>query len=192
MSSKTWLAYYQKLDGRRPRPLFSDALKRFGATTGFAIDLGCGDGTETYVLIENGWQVLAIDQEPAAIQYVTNKISNNDRLQTQVVSFMEMQLPLADFIYAGYSLPFCAPATFDMVWSKVKAAIRVNGRFAGQFFGDRDAWVGNPKLTFHTIAQTKAYLDGFDIEYFEEFDKEAPSAKGPKHWHLFNVIAQRR
>ncbi len=51
-----WKEYYQKIKGRPPRPLLLDALTYFTdespGTQRTAIDLGCGDGTETAVLLE--------------------------------------------------------------------------------------------------------------------------------------------
>jgi len=58
--------------------LFTEALANFGAKSGRglqAVDLGCGDGTETLALLEAGWTVLAIDREPAAIEYVRSSKS---------------------------------------------------------------------------------------------------------------------
>lgn len=37
---------------------------------GHAIDLGCGGGIETALLLKSGWKVLAIDKEPNAIARV--------------------------------------------------------------------------------------------------------------------------
>ena len=72
MADDTWVRYYQAVQGREPRPLFVAALAAF-ETDSFdpagaqAVDLGCGDGTETLALLAKGWRVFAVDQEPAAI-----------------------------------------------------------------------------------------------------------------------------
>ncbi len=77
-----WMAYYEAGSGRSARPLLIDVLARFAsdapnALPRFAIDLGCGDGTETLALLQQGWRVLAIDQEPAALQWVETKVRGN-------------------------------------------------------------------------------------------------------------------
>jgi len=41
-----WTSYYEAVDGREPRELLIEALDALG-DVGSAIDLGCGDGTET-------------------------------------------------------------------------------------------------------------------------------------------------
>jgi len=47
-----WDDYYKWMQGREPRQLLLEALKKFPAGELLhAIDLGCGDGTETVVLL---------------------------------------------------------------------------------------------------------------------------------------------
>ena len=141
-----WVSFYKAHEGRSPRPTFLEALARFepaapDSLPRYAIDLGCGDGTETLALIQNGWQVLALDKESLAIDYVHAKVPTQyqAQLETKVISLEDLSLPNADFIYAGFSLPFCPPAQFETMWAKIVAAIQTGGRFAGQLFGDRDA-----------------------------------------------------
>jgi tellurite methyltransferase len=194
-----WQGYYKWIEGREPRPLFVDALARFDTRSSglqqHAIDLGCGDGTETLALLEAGWSVLAIDGQPAAIEHVLSKAPDKHlpRLKTLTTSFDDLQLPETDFIYAGYSLPFCGPDCFDGLWKKITASIRLGGRFAGQLFGIRDSWVDNPEMTFHSAEQVTALLEqAFDIEVLEETDEDGEAYSGPKHWHLFDIIARKR
>src|SRR6266498_3461756 len=117
-----WENYYQKIKGRAPRKLLLDALTYFEDASGksqrFAIDLGCGDGTESSVMLDHGWSVLAVDGEPAAIEHLMNKVSGEKRanLQTQVAKFKDVVLPPADLIHASLSIPFCEPEHFDVLW----------------------------------------------------------------------------
>jgi tellurite methyltransferase len=51
-----WKTYYEHLEGRTPHQLLLDVLARFEAEATssseyYAIDLGCGDGTETLALL---------------------------------------------------------------------------------------------------------------------------------------------
>jgi len=100
-----------------------------------------------------------------------------------------MLLPAADLLYAGLSLPFCQPEDFDSVWRKVTAAVRPGGCFAGHFFGERDSWANRGDMTFHNLAQVQALLERFEIVQLREQDEQGPSYAGPKHWHIFHVIA---
>lgn len=190
-----WTNYYQAQSGRPPRPLLLAAIDRFGATTGLqAIDLGCGEGTDTLALLRQGWRVLAIDEQPEAIARLTAQIPADlrERLQTQTVAFEAVSLPPADLIYAGFSLPFCRPTHFAMLWDKVVSALPPGGRFAGQIFGDRDSWADDPNMTFSTITATEELLRPFGLESFTEIDEDGQAVTGPKHWHYFEVIGRKR
>lgn len=194
-----WEAYYQKVSGRTARPLLKDALEHAGATTQesprLAIDLGCGDGTETVILLEHGWRVLAVDGEPAAITQLRSKVPVEaaSRLETCVTSFEDIGVPpSADLIHASLSLPFCHPQHFDSLWAKIVNSIASGGWFAGNFFGVNDSWTVHDDMTFHTEEQVRKILEAFEIAYFHEEDTDGRSTLGPKHWHIFTAIAQKR
>jgi SAM-dependent methyltransferase len=193
----TWEGYYEWIEGREPRPLFVEALGKFKSSTTdkpHAVDLGCGDGTETLALLEEGWTVLAIDREPAAISYVQSKVQDElqTHLKTRIQSFKDLNLPDADLVYAGFSLPFCRPEYFDRMWANVADHIRPGGRFVGQLFGIRDTWAEEPKMTFHSSEQVKSmFVDDFEIEALEEIEEEGEAFSGPKHWHIFDIIARK-
>lgn len=194
---EVWINYYNAITGRAPRPLLLDVIARFQKEKNSslqAIDLGCGDGTETLALLGAGWNVLAIDKEEEAIARVRDKISahHHAQLETRVAAFEMVTLPIADLVYAGFSIPFCSPAQFAELWSKIDGSLHNGGRFAGQLFGDRDSWASNPKMTFHTPLQARNLFSAFDIETFTEVEDDRPTALGEsKHWHLYHVIAKR-
>lgn len=194
-----WEAYYQKVAGRSARPLIKDALEHAGAsnpeTPRQAIDLGCGDGTETIILLVHGWRVRAVDGEPAAITQLRAKVPAEvaDRLETRVATFENIGLlPPSALIHASLSLPFCHPQHFDTLWAKIVNSITLGGWFAGNFFGINDSWTVHDDMTFHTEAQVRKMLEPFEIAYFHEENEEGRSTIGPKHWHIFTVIARKR
>jgi len=194
-----WERYYQYVEGREPRPLFLDALSRFETTSTPAtrlhcIDLGCGDGTETQALLDAGWQVLAIDNEPAAVALLQSetRADHRSQLELRTASFEEFELPKSDFVYAGFSLPFCRPEHFERVWANLAACIRPGGRFAGQLFGVRDSWADNPEMTFHSFEDVDNLLEQrFEVETLQEMDEDGEASIGPKHWHIFDIIAKK-
>ena len=192
-----WEDYYRKTTGRAPRQLLLNALTYFADDADGprqAIDLGCGDGTESALLLQRGWNVLAIDGEPAAIKHLLEKVpaENQIRLQTQVAKFKDVVLLPADLIHASLSIPFCEPEYFAALWQKIVDAIKPGGRFAGQFFGVRDSWANEPDMTFHTEEQVREMLEEFEIESFHEQDEDGNAVSGPKHWHVFTVIARKK
>jgi trans-aconitate methyltransferase len=198
LDNVNWEEYFQKIQGREPRSLLIDTLVRFSLdlshTGRRAIDLGCGDGTETAIMLEWGWEVLAIDGQQAAIERLMAKVplEHQARLQTQVTQFEKVLLSAADLIHASLSLPFCKPEHFDGLWGKIVKSIVPDGRFAGQFFGVRDSWAVNTNMSFHTEEQVRTMLEGFEIESFHEQEEDGHATSGPKHWHIFTVIARKR
>ena len=195
--SHTWEHYYKKTENRTPNETVCQAIGYFAAESRcerFAIDLGCGVGHDTIALLNNGWHVLAIDQQQQALDRVTAKISleQQSRLATRLAVFETVQLPPADLINASYSLPFCLPQHFDHFWSRLVESIRLGGRFSGHLFGNRDDWAKLPKMTCHTLDQFHALLTKFEIEFFFERDEVGQTAaERCKHWHVFSVVARK-
>jgi SAM-dependent methyltransferase len=193
-----WEVYYSAIAGRPLRELFVDATPFLPTTTPdgpslVAVDLGCGDGTETLELLRRGWTVLAVDGSPEGIARLRKSVppTDRERLSTRVAPFSEVELPTSDLVYAGLSLPFCGPNEFDEVWRQITSAIRPRGLFAGHFFGPHDTWSGTSDMTFHTRAEVEALLADFEIEGLREQDDDGEAVSGPKHWHVFHVIARK-
>jgi SAM-dependent methyltransferase len=110
-----WAGYYAWSAGREPRPLLLAACEELGAGRGrLAIDLGCGEGTDALELLARGWSVLAVDAESAGLALLRARIPSAAAGAVRVLcaSFAEADLPSADLIHAGFSLPFCAPQEF--------------------------------------------------------------------------------
>ena len=101
-------------------------------------------------------------------------------------------LPAADLVFAGYSLPFATEAEFTHVWSQLTAALVPGGVFAGQLFGDRDDWAHLDDVRTHTAEQVRDLLAGWHVLLLDEVERDGPSGRGPKHWHVFDIIARRR
>ena len=186
-----WTRYYEAT-GEEPRETLLDALKGFAAP-GAAIDLGCGTGRDTLELLRRGWRVVAVDSEPEAIKRLRAKAGDDERLQTQVARYEDAALHRCDLVNASWSLPFCPPGVFDVVWERIVDSLRPGGRFCGQLFGERDEWSTEDDMTFHTRVQAEALFQLFELECFDEVEEDGQTALGsPKHWHVFNVVARLR
>ena len=192
-----WEDFYRAVEGRALRPLFVDAtphLPAVGEPPPVAIDLGCGDGTETLELLRRGWQVFAVDGSPDGIARIEQSAppAHRERLTTQVARFADADLPPADLVYAGLSLPFCEPRDFGAVWDAVTSALRPNGLFVGHLFGPNDTWADTPDMTFRTREEVEAMLADFYVLQLREEDADGQAVGGAKHWHVFHVIARKR
>ncbi len=193
-----WPGYFGAVLGKPPRDTLLTALTAFeqeGLRTGFAVDLAAGEGRDTLELLARGWRVLATDAEPAAFTHLWPRVpaAAHTRLATALARFEDTALPPCDLVNASFALPFCGPDHLPGLWTRIVAAIRPGGRFAGQFFGDRDSWASRPDRTHHTHDEVLALLAGFEIEMLriEERD-DPPEERDPKHWHLFHVVGRRR
>jgi hypothetical protein len=95
-------------------------------------------------------------------------------------------------VHASLSLPFCPPREFAEVWRQIRNALRPRAIFAGHFFGPNDSWAGTPDMTFQTREELDALLAGLDVHMLKEQDEDGEAVSGPKHWHVFHVIASNR
>lgn len=180
----------------RDQSLFPTAPFPRSPTPATAIDLACGEGRDTAELLSRGWNVTAIDGHPEAIARIHARPDipreARARLDVRFAMMEDAALPACDLLNASFALPFCEPAKFDALWARITASIRPGGRFAGQFFGERDDWASLPDRTHHTRAQVERLLAPFDIEMLNEEEKDGQDAlQHPKHWHVFHVVARR-
>lgn len=169
-----WTAYYEKtLEAKNPRTTLVQALKSWEAERrkpGFALDLGCGTGRDSLFLLKKGWHVLAIDKQEEALCILSNRTPQESfhLLCLEQQEFEKLCFPdQVDLINASYSLAWCPPLQFPELWRKIVCQLSLGGRFAGQFFGDRDAWAIYPHRTHHSYQQVwDLFRTHFEIEYF--------------------------
>ena len=192
-----WPGYFGVVLGKPPRETLVAALDSFareGFDGGLAVDLAAGEGRDTLELLKQGWRVVATDSHPEAFSHLWPRVPEaiKPRLTTLQVNFVETRIPRCDMVNASFALTFCEPRRFPELWSRIAAAIRPGGRFAGQFFGNRDSWAPIPNRMHHSRAEVLKLLEGFEIEMIREEERdEAPDVRNPKHWHLFHVVAKK-
>lgn len=186
-----WSGYYDATRAKPPRPLLVKALG-YVAEKGKALDLGAGALNDTRYLLDQGFEVVAVDKSPQ-VQDEAKSISS-DKLHVQISSFEDFIFPenTFDLVSAMFALPFTLPENFNKVFFSLIQSLKKGGVFCGQFFGTRDGWASEPKMTFHSEEQVKTLLNGLEILYFNEEEKDGKTARGDaKHWHVFHVIARK-
>jgi SAM-dependent methyltransferase len=191
-----WAAYYRSTLGREPRPLFAKGLavlEAAGVAPGQAIEIGFGDGRETLALLEAGWRVLAIDPAPAAAEVLQSQVPAQvgGRLEIQSVPAEDADLVPFDLLYAGYSLPFLGADAFDRFWNAARDRLRPGGLLIVNFFGPHDSWAGRKGMRFIDVKAVRRLVEGLEVLALDEEDQYGNSFLGPKHWHVFDVIARR-
>ena len=192
MNGSRWIDYYESQGDRAPRDLLVSTLDAFGPGARDEIDLGCGTGIETVAILRRGWRVFAVDAEQVGIDRLLVRTSpqERERLHAEVGSIEDAELPTADLVWAGYSLFFIPPQRFATTWGNVRASVRPGGRFAGQVLGERDSWAAGGDVNAHGRADAEALFDGWAPERFDEEENDGDACSGPKHWHLFHVVAR--
>lgn len=192
MSEKIWNEFHQKSKERPPHALLMEALT-YVIDKNKAIDIGAGSLRDSKLLLNEGFEVTAIDSNPV-IQEVASSL-DNDKLSAFTSSFEKFNFPENEYdvTSAMFALPFIKPEHFDSVILKIKSSVKSGGIFCGNFFGINDTWSINPVMTFHTKEQVTELLDGFEIIKFEEVEEDGTAVLGGmKHWHFFNVIGRKR
>ncbi len=196
--AEDWPGYFGSVLGKGARETLIAALELFtgeGLHDGLGVDVAAGEGRDTLELLGRGWRVVATDSQPEAFRFLLPRVSQEmrPRLTTVEVDFAKMEIPDCDLVNASFALPFCPPSSFSALWSRIVAAIRPGGRFAGQFFGDRDTWASLPGRTHHSREEILELLKDFDIELMNEEEKDdPPEVRNPKHWQIFHVVAKKR
>ena len=157
--AKTWTKYFDARSGSggEARPLLLRTLgmmKDAGYEPGVAVDLGCGEGTDTEHLLRTGWRVVAVDGSEEGVERTAARaeaLNLSDSLDARAVPFEKLdELPAADLVFAAVSLPFCPPAHFGDLWQAVRNSVGGRGGWiAAQFFGPNDTWADNPGMTIH-------------------------------------------
>ena len=192
MNGSRWTDYYDSQGDRAPRDLLETTLDAFGPGARDAVDLGCGAGIETLAILRRGWRAFAVDAEQVGIDRLLARVSppERERLRAQVASIEDVVFPTADLVWAGYSVFFIPPQRFATTWRNIRASVRPGGRFAGQVLGERDSWAAGGDVNAHSRADAEALFDGWALERFDEEENDGEACSGPKHWHLFHVVAR--
>ncbi len=198
--TRDWAAYYAKTIKRPPRDTLLHALDNFDAEGGdnrrrLAVDLGAGGGRDVIELLRRGWQVLAIDAAQESAEAIRGRpdLPPDAQIETRTARIEDAHWPECDLVNSSFALPIVAPDLFPVIWQRIVDSVRPAGRFAGQFFGDKDSWVGvRESMTFHTRERALARLSGLDIEMFEEEEDDSTTPRGEtKHWHVFHIVARK-
>ena len=190
MKEFKWEDFYKITKDRPPWHLLVQAISLISQRKD-ALDLGCGAGRDTRFLLEQGFMVTAVDNDPHAIALLVDLPQNHLRVVRS--SFEAFDFGTYDLVNAHFALPFLPMEHFQLVFVLIKQALHAGGIFVGQFFGVNDEWntTGN-QMTFLTRVQAESELKGLKVLEFREEDVDSHVADGtPKHWHVFHIIAKK-
>ena len=185
--------YQNSIQKNIPSPLLR---KFFGykynekLTGNTAIDIGCGAGNDTIHLLNNGFKVTAIDNEPQVKELLQNRITDDKNLEIIIDDFSKVQLHKADLIFANFSL-FFVKKDFNLFLENVIKSINKKGFFVGNFLGPEDDWKNSKAIV--EKEELLNYFSDFKIMYFseEKYYKDTITKKN-KYWHVYTIMAQRK
>jgi tellurite methyltransferase len=192
-----WPRYYEITAQRPSWHTTTSAADAFGPVEQrrlVAVDLGCGAGRDSRELLRRGWDVIAVDQEQAAIETARSALSTDERQRFRgvVADLGSYVIPPCDLVVANLVLPFLAGPQYAGAWARIGQALSPGGRVAAMVFSDRDSWAAEPGMTCPAPDQVRGFLDGFDIEHWDEVEEDRPTALGEEHhWHRIDLVARR-
>lgn len=190
----SWYGYHETMRSGSPHATLELALSlpnNFIADA-VAVDIGAGSGRDTAVLLNAGWNVVAVEPHADALKQLRQGMlaSIAERLQIVEARMEVLQVPKCQLINASLSLPFCQPLAFDSLWQRLTAALEPNGVFCGHFFGPSDEWAG--ALMVVTRERLCQLFESYAfISLQESRGPLALACGGYKHGHVFSVVARR-
>lgn len=189
---RDWSGYNEAQQGRRPRALVESALSVAGPGEGrTAVELGCGVGIEAKALAEAGWCVHTFDRDPSVVPALEALARDWPITHTTADLSGIAELPEVDLVFSSVGIPFVSRADFPRLWKAINSALRPGGVLAVDLFGDRDMWAAGPG-TYLRRDEIDALLEDFDVVDLTEREFDGPAFSGPKHWHIFTVVAKKR
>jgi SAM-dependent methyltransferase len=188
-----WSQYYEYTRNLPPYSFLVEAQKYVKAK-GRAIDIGGGALRDCVYLLKQGFEVTVIDNSPLLAQEATS-LANN-KLHPVIESFEDFQFPENEYDLASamFSLNFCSPNNFDMVFEKIKNSLKKDGIFCCQLFGNRDKSAGNSGLdkTYPSREMVEKLLQDLEILDFVEKENDDKDADHEvRSGHVFQFVARK-
>lgn len=187
-----WANYYKAKENNPPSKLLVDAIQ-YVKVKNKVLELGAGGLVDAKFLLEQGFDVVAIDSSPASAKLAEEIKNEHFSFIQSEYFYYDFKSDFFDLVSAQLALPFSAQETFFQLFENIKKSLKPEGVFTGHFFGINDEWNdGKSKMTFHTKEQVENLLQGLTVIKLVEKESDKKTALGKlKHWHQFFVIAKK-
>lgn len=188
-TDRDWNSKYETGDtpwdsGLPSRELFR-ILEEQAVTSGRALELGCGTGTNAIALTERGFEVTAVDCSPLALNAARQKAAsvgiNVEWIEADVQNFGEGMKPF-DLVFDRGCYHCCRRVDLSGYLKTLRNVTQVGSRvliLAGN--ANEQSEYGPPRVT---EAELRNELSGlFDIQQIREFRFQDPGGvEGPLGW----------
>lgn len=189
-------------DRTDPSNVLKDALEKFDSDDSFqkatearsAFDVGAGTGRDTLVLLNEGWNVTALDSSSTGLEIIINRIPKESLPNVELLqrSFEEIEATRTyDLVLSNWAIDYVAPENYNSVLDTLKRMVAMDGRLAISFFANEHT--GIKKTDIHTLHRQEEILPligpEFEIEYFNVI-KHKYSDKFTRH--SIEVVAKRK
>ncbi len=192
---------------------FFDQMVALDGVPGRVIDLGCGDGRDSYAFAAAGFSVLGIDRSHVAVAHAGKKaeqldhtevarfvacdVSDVERLRTTLKSEIDLAGDRPELFYARFFLHSIPESVQEGLLCEIAALARADDWFAAEFRTDQDASAVKVHQKHYRRFQNGAEFGrrlsadfGFDPIHVEEGTGLSPyRGEDP---HLYRIIANRR
>jgi cyclopropane fatty-acyl-phospholipid synthase-like methyltransferase len=188
-----WEEYYETTQDAEPHQNLVMFLRK-NRKPGIAVDLGCGAGRDTVLLLKHGWTVVSYDINNNA-QYILERITPEERSRFTFVKsrHQDAEIPKCDLVVANDSMHYLSKEEFKTIIDKIYDSLNPNGDFIAEFLGNKDDWAKNdPDNAFISLKELREIMGNrFEIEAFREHEVDKPTLEGEqKHWHTVSVITR--
>lgn len=185
-----WDAYFAAVDSKPLHP-FLASLSSVVKGPGLAYDLGCGAGQGSVWLAGQGFRVIAIDMQAAALKCLTARIPEAVSITPIQANICEIELLPCDLVLCAFTLFILPAEEFATVWEKIRNSLRPGALFIGQVLGERDDWV-NDGYSYVTPVQWGSLCAEYEPLVVEEIERDGVDIVGnPKHWHITHFCLKR-
>lgn len=188
-----WEEYYDTTQDAEPHQNVVMLLRK-NRKPGIAVDLGCGAGRDTVLLLKHGWTVISYDINNNA-QYILDRITPEEKGRFTFVKarHQDAEIPKCDLVVANDSMHYLSKEEFKTLVDKIYDSLNPNGDFIAEFLGNKDDWAKNdPDNAFISLKELKEIMGNkFEFEAFREHEFDKPTLDGQqKHWHTVSVITR--
>ena len=184
--------FYEKTKDERPHKNVVWFVKN-QKNPGVAVDLGCGAGRDSILLLQNGWTVHSFDlNDNKHFFFFFFTEEEKKRFTFHQESHQDAVIPKCDLVIANFSMQYLKKEEFKAVIDKIHKSLNSGGHFLALLWGDKDPWAQDAKdqafLSYDELKEI--FKDKLNIDFSKEWQQDLEVGDGTiKHGHMISVVA---